>query len=133
MVNRFEQYLLNTAAEGVAFVKRLESPNAKVLLDTFHMNIEEDDLVKAILDTGDLLGHFHVGERNRMPPGSTHSLPWEDMAAALKQINYQGASSWSPSSSWAAPSPMISRSGGTWSPAPMRQFWTKWRAMPAAS
>ena len=91
VVNRFEQYLLNTAAEGVAFVKRLESPNAKVLLDTFHMNIEENDLVQAILDTGDYLGHFHVGERNRMPAGSTNSLPWKDMAAALKRIGYQGA------------------------------------------
>ena len=63
VVNRFEQYLLNTAREGAAFVKQLESPNAKVLLDTFHMNIEEDDLLQAILETGDLLGHFHVGER----------------------------------------------------------------------
>lgn len=91
VVNRFEQYLLNTAREAVEFVKKLESPNAKVLLDTFHMNIEEDDLVQAILDTGDYLGHFHVGERNRKPPGSTKSQPWEDIASALKQINYQGA------------------------------------------
>lgn len=91
VVNRFEQYLLNTAKEGVAFVRRLESPNAKVLLDTFHMNIEEDDLVRAILETGDYLGHFHVGERNRKPPGSTRSLPWEEMAGALKQIGYEGA------------------------------------------
>ena len=91
VVNRFEQYLLNTAREGVAFVKQLESPNAKVLLDTFHMNIEEDDLVQAILETGDLLGHFHVGERNRKPPGSTNSLPWKEMAGALRQIGYQGA------------------------------------------
>lgn len=91
VVNRFEQYLLNTAREGAAFVKQLESPNAKVLLDTFHMNIEEDDLVQAILETGDLLGHFHVGERNRKPPGSTNSLPWKEMAGALRQIGYQGA------------------------------------------
>ena len=91
VVNRFEQYLLNTAREGVAFVKQLESPNAKVLLDTFHMNIEEDDLVQAILETGDLLGHFHVGERNRKPPGSTNSLPWKELAGALRQIGYQGA------------------------------------------
>lgn len=91
VVNRFEQYLLNTAREGIAFVRQLESPNAKVLLDTFHMNIEEDDLVQAILETGDLLGHFHVGERNRKPPGSTNSLPWREMAGALKQIGYQGA------------------------------------------
>lgn len=91
VVNRFEQYLLNTAREGIAFVRQLESPNAKVLLDTFHMNIEEDDLVQAILETGDLLGHFHVGERNRKPPGSTNSLPWKEMAGALRQIGYQGA------------------------------------------
>ena len=91
VVNRFEQYLLNTAREGAAFVKQLESPNAKVLLDTFHMNIEEDDLLQAILETGDLLGHFHVGERNRKPPGSTNSLPWKEMAGSLRQIGYQGA------------------------------------------
>lgn len=91
VVNRFEQYLLNTAREGIAFVRDLESPNARVLLDTFHMNIEEDDLVQAILETGDLLGHFHVGERNRKPPGSTNSQPWKEMAGALKQIGYQGA------------------------------------------
>lgn len=91
VVNRFEQYLLNTAREGAAFVRQLESPSAKVLLDTFHMNIEEDDLVQAILETGDLLGHFHVGERNRRPPGSTNSLPWQDLAGALKRTGYQGA------------------------------------------
>ena len=52
VVNRFEQYLLNTAKEGVEFVKRLGSPNARVLLDTFHMNIEEDSMVDAILEAG---------------------------------------------------------------------------------
>lgn len=91
VVNRFEQYLLNTAKEGVEFVKKIDSPNAKVLLDTFHMNIEEDDLVQAILDAGEYLAHFHVGERNRKPPGATNSLPWKEMGAALKQIGYKGA------------------------------------------
>jgi D-psicose/D-tagatose/L-ribulose 3-epimerase len=90
VVNRFEQYLLNTAEEGVAFVKRLESPNAKVLLDTFHMNIEEDDMVQAIRATGSYLGHFHTGENNRRTPG-TGNLPWKEMAQALKDIHYEGA------------------------------------------
>lgn len=90
VVNRFEQYLLNTAAEGVAFVRRLESPSAKLLLDTFHMNIEEDDMACAIREAGPYLGHFHVGENNRRPPG-TGALPWQDIAAALKEIGYQGA------------------------------------------
>ena len=91
VVNRFEQYLLNTAQEGVDFVKKIDSPNAKVLLDTFHMNIEEDDLIQAIHTAGEYLAHFHVGERNRKPPGSTKSLPWEAMGEALKQIGYKGA------------------------------------------
>ena len=63
----------------------------EVLLDTFHMNIEEDSMVDAILEAGPWLGHFHVGENNRRPAGSTNRLPWKDMAAALKQVNYQGA------------------------------------------
>ena len=90
VVNRFEHYLLNTAAEGVAFVKRLDSPNAKLLLDTFHMNIEEDDMAAAIRDAGPHLGHFHVGENNRRPPGMG-KLPWQDIAAALREIDYQDA------------------------------------------
>ena len=39
VANRFEQYLLNTAEEAVEFVQRVGSSNAKILLDTFHMNI----------------------------------------------------------------------------------------------
>ena len=68
VVSRFEQYLLNTAKEGVEFVKRLGSPNARVLLDTFHMNIEEDSMVDAILEAGPWLGHFHVGGRTTAAP-----------------------------------------------------------------
>lgn len=91
VLNRFENHLLNTAEEGVRFVKEVDKENVRLMLDTFHMNIEEDDLLQAILETGDLLGHFHVGERNRKPPGSTNSLPWKEMAGALRQIGYQGA------------------------------------------
>ena len=76
VVNRFEQYLLNTAKEGVEFVKRLGSPNARVLLDTFHMNIEEDSLTDAIRKSGPLLGHFHVGEANRRCPGPNGRFDW---------------------------------------------------------
>ena len=61
VVNRFEQYLLNTAKEGVEFVKRLGSPNARVLLDTFHMNIEEDHIGAAIRASKGYLGHLHSG------------------------------------------------------------------------
>ena len=50
VVNRFEQFIMNTAAEGISFAKRVGSPNCKILLDTFHMNIEEDSLCGSILN-----------------------------------------------------------------------------------
>ena len=90
VVNRFEHFLLNTAEEGVSYVKRVGSPNAKLLLDTFHMNIEEDHIGTAIETAGNYLGHVHLGESNRRPPGSGH-IPWDELASALKKINYQGA------------------------------------------
>lgn len=91
VLNRFEQFMFNDAKEATQYVKEVDRENVKVMLDTFHMNIEEDDLIQAIHTAGDYLAHFHVGERNRKPPGSTKSLPWEAMGEALKQIGYKGA------------------------------------------
>ena len=89
IVNRFEQCLLNTAEEGVAFAREVDSPAVKLLLDTFHMNIEEDDIGDAIRTAGSLLGHFHIGECNRKVPGRGH-MPWDTIAAALRDIGYRG-------------------------------------------
>ena len=89
VVNRFEQFLMNTCDEAIAYVEAVDSPNAKILLDTFHMNIEEDFIGEAIQKAGDKLGHFHIGENNRMPPGYGH-IPWTEVGAALRKINYQG-------------------------------------------
>lgn len=89
VVNRFEQFILNTCQEALAYVEAVGSPNAKVMLDTFHMNIEEDRFGQAIQQAGDKLGHFHIGENNRMPPGYGH-IPWAEVGAALREIGYQG-------------------------------------------
>jgi D-psicose/D-tagatose/L-ribulose 3-epimerase len=89
VVNRFEQFIMNTADEAVAYVEAVGSPNARVMLDTFHMNIEEDFIDDAIVRTGDKLGHLHIGENNRMPPGYGH-IPWTEIGAALRRIHYQG-------------------------------------------
>ena len=90
VVNRFEQFIMNTAGEGTAFAERVGSPNCKVLLDTFHMNIEEDSLRGSIIETGNWLGHFHLGETNRRPPGRGR-IPWPEIFGALREVNYQGA------------------------------------------
>ena len=90
VVNRFEQYMLNTCDEALDYVKRVGSSHCKILLDTFHMNIEEDSIYGAIVKAGSKLGHLHIGESNRRAPGRGH-IPWKEMARALKKINYKGA------------------------------------------
>jgi D-psicose/D-tagatose/L-ribulose 3-epimerase len=90
VVNRFEHFIMNTAAEGIAFAKQVGSPNCKILLDTFHMNIEEDSFRDSILQSKGWLGHFHLGETNRRPPGFGR-MPWPEIFGALREIDYQGA------------------------------------------
>ena len=89
VLNRFEGYLLNTCQEALEFVEQVNEPNVKIMLDTFHMNIEETSMISAIHLAGDKLGHFHVGEQNRLVPGKG-SIPWHEIGLALKSINYQG-------------------------------------------
>ena len=54
------------------------------------MNIEEDSFRDALLEAGKLLGHFHLGETNRRPPGLGR-IPWPEICGTLQEINYQGA------------------------------------------
>ena len=89
VLNRFETYIMTNAAEGVEYCKRVDSPRCKVLLDTFHTNIEEDNIPAAIRLTGDYLGHIHVGEANRKLPGQG-SLDWKAIAAAVHDVHYDG-------------------------------------------
>ena len=90
VVNRYETHILNTAEEAVQFCREVGNPNVKILLDTFHMNLEEDSIAKAIHCAGDLLGHLHVGEGNRRMPGQG-SLPWAEIGTALRGIGYNGS------------------------------------------
>ena len=89
VLNRFENHILNTSEEGVAFVKEVDQDNVKVMLDTFHMNIEEVSIADAIRTAGDLLGHLHTGECNRMVPGKGRT-PWREIGEALRDIRYDG-------------------------------------------
>jgi len=89
VLNRFEHFLINTSEEAVRFVEAVGSANLKILLDTYHMNIEEPSVGDAIVHAGDKLGLFHVGENNRNVPGKGH-IPWDEVVGALKQINYHG-------------------------------------------
>jgi D-psicose/D-tagatose/L-ribulose 3-epimerase len=90
-LNRFEGYLLNTAAEALAYVRAVGLDNVKIMLDSFHMNIEEDSLIEAINTAGPFLGHFHIGEANRLPPRAGSRMDWAAIGRALRGIGYAGA------------------------------------------
>ncbi len=90
VVNRFEQFLLNTCEEALEYVGSVGSPNLKILLDTYHMNIEEDDICAAIKRAGASLGHLHIGENNRKPPSYGH-IPWLGIGETLRAMNYNGS------------------------------------------
>lgn len=89
VVNRFEQYILNDAAEARAFVKEVGKDNVKIHLDSFHGNIEEDNIADSIRTAGAYLGHYHVGESNRKVPGKGH-LPWAEIGQALRDVHFDG-------------------------------------------
>ena len=89
-VNRFETCLINTAKEALAYIAEIDSPNIGVLLDTYHMNIEEDNLGDAIRLVGaDRLKSFHTGDNNRRAPGRGH-INWNEVFGALAEIGYTG-------------------------------------------
>lgn len=89
-LNRFESDLVNTAADVMRLVTDIDQENAKVLLDGFHMTIEEKDIREAFNIVGDKLIHVQVSENHRGIPG-TGLTPWKDFKLGLEDINYKGA------------------------------------------
>ncbi|HEX6021430.1 MAG TPA: sugar phosphate isomerase/epimerase [Solirubrobacter sp.] len=87
-LNRFETYFLNRCEQALALADAVGG-DCGVALDTFHMNIEEADLLEAIRAAGDRLVDFHVADNNRMPPGYG-ALDWEAIVRELASIGYVG-------------------------------------------
>lgn len=88
-LNRFESDLINTAEDVMRLIRDINHPAAKVLLDGFHMAIEEPDLEKAITTVGEKLIHVQVSENYRGTPG-TGQTPWHSFKSGLEKINYSG-------------------------------------------
>jgi D-psicose/D-tagatose/L-ribulose 3-epimerase len=88
-LNRFETDLVNTAEQALELVDRVGGDSVGVLLDTFHMNIDEKSLGDAVRLVGDRLVQVHTCENDRGTPGTGH-LPWGDLFEALHDIDFQG-------------------------------------------
>lgn len=88
-LNRFEAYFLNTAADSAMLVRDVDHPRLGYLYDTFHANIEENDISLSIVDNAAGLNHVHISENHRGEPGRGH-VRWSETFTALKQIDYDG-------------------------------------------
>ena len=89
-LNRYETSLVNTAEQGLEIVRAVDSPALGLLLDTYHMNIEEKDPAAAIRSVGEHLVHVHACGTDRGTPGADH-LDWDGIADALRDVAYDGA------------------------------------------
>ncbi len=89
-LNRFETDFINTCEQAMTMLDDVNSPALKIHLDTFHMNIEEKNLGKAIKRAGKRLGHIHACGTDRGTPGNDH-LDWKPIAKALKKVKYKHA------------------------------------------
>jgi len=88
-LNRFETDLVNTVDQGLDLCERIGHDNVGLLLDTFHMNIEEKSIPDAIREAGPRLRHFHACENDRGAPGSGH-VEWDAVLGAVREVGFDG-------------------------------------------
>lgn len=88
-LNRYETDLIHTVAEGMELVEQVAADNFGLLLDTFHMNIEEPSIEDSIRACGERTFHFHVADSNRWPPGAGH-LDFRSILSTLRETGYDG-------------------------------------------
>ncbi|MFD4992030.1 sugar phosphate isomerase/epimerase family protein [Cellulosimicrobium cellulans] len=122
--NRYETNVVNTAADALRLADDIGADNVLVHLDTYHMNIEEDDFVRPVLLVGDRLGYVHVGENHRGYLGSGH-LDFTSFFHALAAIGYRGPVTFESFSS-AVVSPTLSNDLAIW-----RNLWDDGPALAA--
>ena len=88
-VNRYETYLVNTAAQAVRLLDMIDEANLFIHLDTYHLNIEERGMREPILAAGKRLGYMHLSESHRGTPGSG-TVDWDQVFGALRDIDFDG-------------------------------------------
>ena len=110
--NRYETNVINTAADALRLADDIGADNVVIHLDTYHMNIEEDDFVRPVHLVGERLGYVHIGENHRGYLGSGH-LDFGAFFHALADIRYAGPITFESFSS-AVVSPTLSNDLAIW-------------------
>jgi D-psicose/D-tagatose/L-ribulose 3-epimerase len=88
-INRYESYVFTATEEVLEMIDSINTDNIGLHLDTFHMNIEEQNFYDPVIRAGNRLKHLHITESDRgmLGEGNVH---WDDLFRGLAEINYQG-------------------------------------------
>lgn len=89
VLNRYETYIITDCREGLEYCRRVGSENVNLLLDTFHMNIEEDNMFTSIKKYISKIGCIHICENHRGVPGTGH-IDWKQLIETLEEVGYDG-------------------------------------------
>ena len=88
-LNRYEDHMVNTLEQGAELVRAVGSDAVRLLADTYHMNIEEDDLCAALVAAAPVLGAVHLSDSNRFQPGMGH-VPFAKVLTTLGDVGFEG-------------------------------------------
>ena len=90
-LNRYESDIINTTADALNFIEETGDSNIGILLDTYHINIEEPSFYSCIVEAHmeERMWHIHIGDSNRLPPGHGH-IDFSGIAHILAKIGYRG-------------------------------------------
>lgn len=88
-LNRYEDHMINQLGQAVDLVRTIGLDSVRIVADSYHMNIEEDDPPAALFAAADVLDHVQVSDSNRLQPGAGH-LDWPAFLGALDAIGYRG-------------------------------------------
>lgn len=88
-INRYETRMINTVREAINYIHEYDLPEFDLLVDMFHMNIEEPDIIASIIEVKERIRHVHLADSNRRVPGKGH-LDWVGIMDAFREIPYHG-------------------------------------------
>lgn len=89
-LNRYQDHMLNTTADGVSIIEEGQFQMVKITCDFYHMSIEEDDISETLKNYKNYIGHIHIAENHRYQPGSG-SIDFKRHMETLKRLGYNGA------------------------------------------
>jgi sugar phosphate isomerase/epimerase len=87
--NRYEVDFVRSTSEAIDFAEEVNRPNFGLMLDVFHMNIEDPSIEDSLSEAGSLLWHVHIADSNRLPPGQGH-LDFSSIVSTLTKMAYSG-------------------------------------------